>query len=157
MGLADNIAILTGAAQRIGRSIADRFTKEGAWIASVAAPAAAASYNASKAGVQHRAKNAAVAYAKQNIRVNSIVPGTIHTPILDEMDKDTVASERKEMSPSRLQELSSDDADIRDDPKASPVQREYTRTQELIAWALTIAILVISVITFYLLWAKAMP
>ena len=64
------------------------------------------------------------------------------------------SSERAAVSPSRLEELSSDD-DTRNDSKASPVQREYTREQELIAWALIIVILVISVIAFYLLWAKA--
>ena len=64
------------------------------------------------------------------------------------------SSEREAVSPSRLEELSSDD-DTRNDSKASPVQREYTREQELIAWALIIVILVISVIAFYLLWAKA--
>jgi hypothetical protein len=37
----------------------------------------------------------------------------------------------------------------------SPVQREYIRDQELIAWALIIVILVTSVIACYLLWAKA--
>ena len=62
--------------------------------------------------------------------------------------------EREAVSPSRLEELSSDD-DTRNDSKASPVQREYTREQELIAWALIIVILVIGVIAFYLLWAKA--
>ena len=64
------------------------------------------------------------------------------------------SSEREAVSPSRLEEVSSDD-DTRNDSKASPVQREYTREQELIAWALIIVILVISVIAFYLLWAKA--
>ena len=64
------------------------------------------------------------------------------------------SSEREAVSPSRLEELSSDD-DTRNDSKASPVQREYTREQELIAWALIIVILVISVIACYLLWAKA--
>ena len=64
------------------------------------------------------------------------------------------SSEREAVSPSRLEELSSDD-DKRNDSKASPVQREYTREQELIAWALIIVILVISVIACYLLWAKA--
>jgi NAD(P)-dependent dehydrogenase (short-subunit alcohol dehydrogenase family) len=57
---------------------------------SVAAPGAA-SYHASKAGVHHLTKNAAVTYAKQNVRVNSIHPGIIHTPMMDEMAKDTVA------------------------------------------------------------------
>ena len=63
------------------------------------------------------------------------------------------ASEREAVSPSRLEELSSDD-DTRNDSKTSPVQREYTREQELIVWALIIVILVISVIAFYLLWAN---
>ena len=57
---------------------------------SVAAPGAA-SYHASKAGVHHLAKNAAVTYAKQNRRVNSIHPGIIHTPMMDEMEKGMVA------------------------------------------------------------------
>ena len=57
---------------------------------SVAAPGAA-SYHATKAGVAHLTKNAAVTYAKNNIRVNSIHPGIIHTPMMDEMQKDTVA------------------------------------------------------------------
>ena len=64
------------------------------------------------------------------------------------------SSEREAVFPSRLEEVSSDD-DTRNDSKASPVQREYTREQELIAWALIIVILVITVIAFYLLWAKA--
>jgi hypothetical protein len=58
------------------------------------------------------------------------------------------------VSPSRLEELSSDD-DTQNDSKASPVQREYTREQELIAWALIMVILVISVTACYLFWAKA--
>jgi NAD(P)-dependent dehydrogenase (short-subunit alcohol dehydrogenase family) len=57
---------------------------------SVAAPGAA-SYHASKAGAPHLTKNAAVTYAKQNIRVNSIHPGIIHTPMMDEMGKATIA------------------------------------------------------------------
>src|SRR6266404_1274374 len=61
------------------------------------------------------------------------------------------SSEREAVSPSQLEELSSDD-DTRNDSK---VQREYTREQELIVWALIIVILVISAIAFYLLWAKA--
>ena len=64
------------------------------------------------------------------------------------------SSEREAVFPSRLEEVSSDD-DTRNDSKASPVQREYTREQEPIVWALIIVILVISVIAFYLLWAKA--
>jgi NAD(P)-dependent dehydrogenase (short-subunit alcohol dehydrogenase family) len=57
---------------------------------SVAAPGAA-SYHATKAGVHHLSKNAAVTYAKENIRVNSIHPGIIHTPMMDAMDKDQVS------------------------------------------------------------------
>jgi NAD(P)-dependent dehydrogenase (short-subunit alcohol dehydrogenase family) len=56
---------------------------------SVAAPGAA-SYHATKAGVHHLTKNVAVTYAKENIRANSIHPGIIHTPMMDEMEKDTV-------------------------------------------------------------------
>jgi NAD(P)-dependent dehydrogenase (short-subunit alcohol dehydrogenase family) len=57
---------------------------------SVAAPGAA-SYHATKAGAHHLSKNAAVTYAKENIRVNSIHPGIIHTPMMDAMDKDQVS------------------------------------------------------------------
>jgi NAD(P)-dependent dehydrogenase (short-subunit alcohol dehydrogenase family) len=57
---------------------------------SVAAPGAA-SYHATKAGVHHLTKNAAVTYAKNNIRANSIHPGIVHTPMMDAMQKDTVA------------------------------------------------------------------
>jgi hypothetical protein len=64
------------------------------------------------------------------------------------------SSEREAVSPSQLEALSSDD-DTRNDSKASPVQREYTREHELIVWALILVILVISVIAFYPLWAKA--
>ena len=64
------------------------------------------------------------------------------------------SSEREAVSPSRLEEVSSDD-DTRNDSKASPVQREYIREQERVAWAVIIVILVISVIACYLLWAKA--
>jgi hypothetical protein len=63
------------------------------------------------------------------------------------------SSEHEAVSPSRLEELPSHD-DTRNDSKAPPVQREYTREQELIARALIIVILVISVIACYLLWAK---
>jgi NAD(P)-dependent dehydrogenase (short-subunit alcohol dehydrogenase family) len=41
--------------------------------------------------VHHLTKNAAVTYVKRNIRVYSIRPGIIHTPMMDEMDNGTVA------------------------------------------------------------------
>jgi NAD(P)-dependent dehydrogenase (short-subunit alcohol dehydrogenase family) len=39
-------------------------------------------YGASKGGVAMLTKSAAVAYAKKGVRVNAIVPGVVHTPIL---------------------------------------------------------------------------
>lgn len=54
----------------------------------VGAPAAAA-YQASKGAVRTLTKNAAVTYAKQNIRVNSIHPGIVRTPILDDQPEET--------------------------------------------------------------------
>ena len=55
---------------------------------------------------------------------------------------------------SEREAVSSDD-DTRNDSKASPVQREHIREQELFAWALIIVILVISVTPAIYLWAKA--
>jgi NAD(P)-dependent dehydrogenase (short-subunit alcohol dehydrogenase family) len=50
----------------------------------------AAAYNAAKGGVRNMTKNAAVTYAKENIRVNSVHPGLIRTPLVmaqpDEMN-----------------------------------------------------------------------
>jgi NAD(P)-dependent dehydrogenase (short-subunit alcohol dehydrogenase family) len=40
-------------------------------------------YNASKHAVAGLTKTAAVEYAKQNIRINAVCPGVIHTPLLD--------------------------------------------------------------------------
>jgi cyclopentanol dehydrogenase len=42
-----------------------------------------AAYGASKAAVRLLTKNAALAYAKDGIRVNSIHPGSVHTPMTD--------------------------------------------------------------------------
>lgn len=42
----------------------------------------AAAYNAAKGGVRNMTKNAAVTYAKENIRVNSVHPGLIRTPLV---------------------------------------------------------------------------
>lgn len=44
--------------------------------------AGAAAYNAAKGGVRNMTKNAAVTYAGENIRVNSVHPGLIRTPLV---------------------------------------------------------------------------
>jgi NAD(P)-dependent dehydrogenase (short-subunit alcohol dehydrogenase family) len=46
-----------------------------------------AAYVAAKHGVLGLTKNAAVEYAKKNIRVNSIGPAFIHTPLIAELEK----------------------------------------------------------------------
>ena len=55
----------------------------------------AAAYNAAKGGVRNMTKNAAVTYAPENIRVNSVHPGLIKTPLVDaqaaEMNKGIIA------------------------------------------------------------------
>ena len=48
----------------------------------------AAAYNAAKGGVRNMTKNAAVTYAKENIRVNSVHPGLIRTPLVDRQSDD---------------------------------------------------------------------
>jgi hypothetical protein len=63
--------------------------------------------------------------------------------------------EGEELHLSRLQELLPDESDTRNDLKSSAVQREYTQAQELVVWALIIAIMVISVIVVLMLRAKA--
>jgi NAD(P)-dependent dehydrogenase (short-subunit alcohol dehydrogenase family) len=55
------------------------------------AAAGAASYHATKAAVRNLTKNAAVTYATQGIRVNSIHPGIISTPLVAAQDADTSA------------------------------------------------------------------
>ena len=47
-----------------------------------------AAYNAAKAAVIGLSKNAAVTYAAQGVRVNSILPGFISTPLTDSQDAD---------------------------------------------------------------------
>ncbi|NKL66486.1 MULTISPECIES: SDR family NAD(P)-dependent oxidoreductase [Rhizobium] len=42
----------------------------------------AAAYNAAKGGVRNMTKNAAVSYAPDNVRVNSVHPGLIRTPLV---------------------------------------------------------------------------
>jgi NAD(P)-dependent dehydrogenase (short-subunit alcohol dehydrogenase family) len=55
----------------------------------------AAAYNAAKGGVRNMTKNAAVTYARDNIRVNSVHPGLIRTPLVtaqaDEMNSGIIA------------------------------------------------------------------
>lgn len=48
----------------------------------IAAVPGAAAYHASKAAVRHLTKHAAVTYAPDNVRVNSIHPGIIATPMV---------------------------------------------------------------------------
>lgn len=48
----------------------------------IAAVSAAAAYQAAKAGVRQLSKHAAVAHAADNIRVNSVHPGIIATPLV---------------------------------------------------------------------------
>jgi hypothetical protein len=64
------------------------------------------------------------------------------------------ASEREEAFLARPQEPLSDESETREDLKASPVELEYTRVQELVVWALIIAIMVMSGIVAYMLLAK---
>ncbi|QOR68341.1 glucose 1-dehydrogenase [Cytobacillus suaedae] len=47
-----------------------------------------AAYNASKGGVSLLTQNAALEYGKENIRVNTVAPGVIDTPIIDGWKKD---------------------------------------------------------------------
>jgi len=56
----------------------------------------AAAYSAGKGGVRNLTKNAAVSYAAENIRVNSVHPGLIRTPLVeaqsDEMNAGIIAA-----------------------------------------------------------------
>ncbi|MBK5263992.1 MAG: glucose 1-dehydrogenase [Alphaproteobacteria bacterium] len=59
----------------------------------IAAVPGAAAYHATKAAVRHLSKHAAVTYAPDNIRVNSIHPGIIATPMVleDQADETSAA------------------------------------------------------------------
>jgi NAD(P)-dependent dehydrogenase (short-subunit alcohol dehydrogenase family) len=50
------------------------------------------SYHAAKGAVRLMTKAAALEYAKQNIRINSVHPGIINTPIVGSLTEDTVGS-----------------------------------------------------------------
>ena len=50
--------------------------------------AGAAAYAAAKGGVRNMTKNAAVTYAPENIRVNSVHPGLIRTPLVTSQSDD---------------------------------------------------------------------
>jgi NAD(P)-dependent dehydrogenase (short-subunit alcohol dehydrogenase family) len=49
---------------------------------------AAHAYHAGKAAVRHMTKNAALTYATEGIRVNSVHPGIIDTPLIGMMEKE---------------------------------------------------------------------
>ena len=53
----------------------------------IAGAAGVSAYTASKAAVRHMSKNAALTYVGDNIRVNSLHPGIIQTPMIDAQDK----------------------------------------------------------------------
>jgi 3alpha(or 20beta)-hydroxysteroid dehydrogenase len=57
----------------------------------VVGAAGVAPYQASKGAVRTMSKNAAITYAKDNIRANSIHPGIIWTPLIEAQDKDITA------------------------------------------------------------------
>lgn len=57
------------------------------WVGS---PGSAA-YNAAKGGVINLTRSLALEYAEQNIRINSLCPGFIDTPIIPEESKQALA------------------------------------------------------------------
>lgn len=54
--------------------------------------AGAAAYHATKGAVRNMTKNAAVTYASQGVRVNSVHPGIIDTPLVRAQDEDVTAA-----------------------------------------------------------------
>ena len=81
-------AVLPGMRERKSGSIINVSS-----IWGVAAVPGAAAYHATKAAVRHLTKHAAVTYAPDNIRVNSIHPGIIATPmVLEDQAAETSAA-----------------------------------------------------------------
>jgi NAD(P)-dependent dehydrogenase (short-subunit alcohol dehydrogenase family) len=80
--------VIPGMIRRGGGSIVNLSSTWGLVGAEVAA-----AYQASKGGVTMLSKHAAVAYAKHGIRVNSVHPGFIDTPMNDGMTADQRAGE----------------------------------------------------------------
>ncbi len=58
----------------------------------IAAVPAAAAYHATKAAVRHLTKHAAVTYAAEGVRVNSIHPGIIATPLVLEQQSEQASA-----------------------------------------------------------------
>ena len=72
-------------------------------------------YSAAKAGLMHLTKTTAVIHAKDNVRVNCVVPGLMHTPMIKRMaekyaggDLDGFISKRNDMVPMRRMGKASD-------------------------------------------------
>jgi len=61
-------------------------------------------YTASKGGVLAMTREIAVEFARQNIRANSLCPGPVQTPLLDELMSDPVRKQRRmvHIPPGRL-------------------------------------------------------
>jgi NAD(P)-dependent dehydrogenase (short-subunit alcohol dehydrogenase family) len=65
------------------------------FVSFVGAATAQVAYTASKGGVLALSREIAVEYARKNIRVNSLCPGPIQTPLLEELLSDEKRRERR--------------------------------------------------------------
>ena len=65
------------------------------FVAIVGAATAQIAYTASKGGVLSMTREVAVEYARQNIRANSLCPGPIATPMLEELMSDPERKQRR--------------------------------------------------------------
>lgn len=79
-------AVLPGMIERGGGSIINFSSDWG-----VVGGAGVTAYNASKGAVRAMSRNVAVTYARQGIRVNSMIPGWIRTPLTDRQPADANA------------------------------------------------------------------